>query len=245
MKNILAGVLLTTLAISAGGCTTLDKARRADRLDQEIVALRTELEQTKKLKNDEMARMLKEKNREIDRLLSQKDQQVEQVKRETRSELSELEKAKRDLENSLSKELKDYQAKLEMTERGLVVTFLAEIFFDSGRDVVRKDAYPSLQKVADVLKGHAIDSKVAVEGYTDNEPIQRSAWKSNWELSSGRALAVLHYFIDEGGIDPTRLSAIGYGEYHPVVSNDTAKGKQQNRRVEIVILPAKLEKIRK
>ena len=81
------------------------------------------------------------------------------------------------------------------------------------------------------------DLNVGIEGHTDNVPIKYSGWKSNWELSSARAMSVLHYLIDDHGINPPRLSATGYGEYHPVETNDTAEGRQKNRRVEIVILP--------
>ena len=78
---------------------------------------------------------------------------------------------------------------------------------------------------------------VGIEGHTDNQPIKLSGWKTNWELSSSRALSVLHYLVKQKGIAPERLSANGYGEFHPVDSNDTKEGRQLNRRVEIVILP--------
>jgi chemotaxis protein MotB len=81
------------------------------------------------------------------------------------------------------------------------------------------------------------ENQIGIEGHTDNEPIKYSGWKSNWELSTARALSVLHYLIDEKGISPYRISAIGYGEYRPVTSNNTKEGRQLNRRVEIVILP--------
>jgi chemotaxis protein MotB len=132
-----------------------------------------------------------------------------------------------------------------MTERGLVITFLSEVFFDSGKDVVREGGKESIQKVAKVLNRDVPDSNVAIEGYTDNQPIKYSGWKTNWELSSARALAVLHYLVDDCNVAPTRLSAHGYGEFRPVASNDTEENMQKNRRVEIVILPAKISKITK
>ena len=84
------------------------------------------------------------------------------------------------------------------------------------------------------------DLNVGIEGHTDNRPIKKSGWKSNWELSTARALSVLHYLSEKSVAEP-RLAAIGYGEYKPVASNDTKEGRQKNRRVEIVILP-KIEK---
>lgn len=157
---------------------------------------------------------------------------------------TELERAKRELMRTLGKELGDYKAKLEMTERGLVITFLAEIFFDSGKDVILADGKPVLQKVAQVLNKDVPDSKVAIEGHTDTDPIKYSGWKSNWELSSARALAVLHYFQDDAKVSPQRLSIGGYGEYRPVAANDTLQNKRKNRRVEIVILPSALAKVK-
>jgi len=157
---------------------------------------------------------------------------------------SELERARKDLSRSLQKELGEYKAKLEMTERGLVVTFLAEIFFSSGKDIILSDGKPILDKVAKVLNSDVPDSKVAVEGHTDSDPIKYSPWRSNWELSSARALAVLHYFIDEGKVGPERLSVAGFGEYSPITENNSVENKRKNRRVEIVILPAALNKVK-
>jgi chemotaxis protein MotB len=179
-----------------------------------------------------------QKYKDCDKEVARLKAELAKVEVEKDTEVSSLERAKEELAQSLQKELSDYKAKLQMTERGLVITFLAEVFFDSGKDEIKSAGKDSLKKVAHILNGEVVDSNIAIEGHTDNDPIRHSGWKSNWELSSARALAVLHYFIDEGKIDPARLSANGYGEYKPVASNENAKGKQQNRRVEIVILPS-------
>ncbi|MFA5089898.1 MAG: OmpA family protein [Candidatus Omnitrophota bacterium] len=156
---------------------------------------------------------------------------------ELSQQIDELARTKNLLESRLSKEIQDKQVSLEMRDKGLVITFLADILFDSGKAKIRSEAYPILDKVALVLKENVPQLNVGIEGYTDNQPIRHSGWKSNWELSSGRALSVLHYLAKDKGISPERLSAIGYGEYRPVASNETRQGRQQNRRVEIVILP--------
>ncbi len=153
------------------------------------------------------------------------------------TELSELERAQRELESRLKGEISDRNVKVEMMERGLVITFVAEVLFDSGKSVLRDQALSTLDKVARVLNTTVKDLNVGVEGHTDNVPIKHSGWKSNWELSAARAMSVLHYLTDEYGVAPERLSATGYGEYHPVASNEATEGRQQNRRVEIVILP--------
>ena len=158
------------------------------------------------------------------------------------AQVEELEQAKRLLEERLAKEIGDKQILLERTSRGLIITMANDILFDSGKAKLKRDAYPVLLKIATVLNENVPDRDIGVEGHTDNVPIMRSGWKSNWELSSARATNVLHYLIDECGVRPERLSAIGYGEFRPIDSNETKKGKAKNRRVEIIILPKDMSK---
>ena len=153
-----------------------------------------------------------------------------------KSDMDELQRAKDELEKRLQDEINNKQVKVEMQDKGLVITFVSEVLFDSGKAKLRHDSFPKLDKVADVLNTTVSDLNVGIEGHTDNQPIKRSGWKSNWELSTARALSVLHYLSDKSVAEP-RLAAIGYGEYKPVASNDTKEGRQSNRRVEIVILP--------
>lgn len=152
-------------------------------------------------------------------------------------QVDELSDAKRLLEERLGQEIRDEQVNLKMTDKGLVITVVADLLFDSGKAKIRKEAYPLMQKVARVLKENVADYNVGIEGHTDSQPIRHSGWKTNWELSSARALSVLHYLENEESIGPQRLSAVGYGEFRPVASNDSAHGRQLNRRVEIVIMP--------
>lgn len=160
-------------------------------------------------------------------------QKIEELTRQ----LDELSRTKSLLEDTLSQEIKDKQVRLQMMEKGLVITVVGDVLFDSGKAKIRPEASSILDKVAGVLKENVPQLNVGIEGHTDNRPIRFSGWKSNWELSTARALSVLHYLVDEKGISPERVSAIGYGEYRPVATNDTKEGRQLNRRVEIVILP--------
>lgn len=160
-------------------------------------------------------------------------QKIEDLSRQ----LDELSRTKQLLEDRLSAEIEDKQVKLQLMEKGLVITFLADVLFDSGKAQIKNSAYSILNKVTRVLKENVPEFNVGIEGYTDNQPIKHSGWKSNWELSSARALSVLHYLVEKEEISPERLSANGYGEYRPVASNDTKEGRHLNRRVEIVILP--------
>ena len=113
---------------------------------------------------------------------------------------------------------------------------LDRVLFDSGKAQLRRSAQPVLDKVAQVLQ-EVPDQPIGVEGHTDNVPIKYSGWADNRALASARANAVVSYLVDKHGIAPSRLTAIGYGEARPIASNDTPEGRQQNRRVEIIILP--------
>jgi len=158
-----------------------------------------------------------------------------------KSELTKLQEARDRLKGDLAKEIEDKKVKLTMVEKGLVITFVAEVLFDSGKAKLRSDSLPILDKVVKILKETVPGNRVGIEGHTDNEPIKHSAWESNWELSAQRALGVLHY-LEEVGITSERLAAIGYGEHQAIASNDTDEGRQINRRVEIVILPKVIKK---
>jgi chemotaxis protein MotB len=110
------------------------------------------------------------------------------------------------------------------------------ILFTSGESELQAEAFEVLQKLASVLKG--IPNHVDVEGHTDNLPIRNNQYRSNWELSATRAASVVH-LLTLKGVQPERLSAIGYGEYRPVVKNSTRAGRQRNRRVSLIILADK------
>ncbi|OGW85185.1 MAG: hypothetical protein A2987_07105 [Omnitrophica bacterium RIFCSPLOWO2_01_FULL_45_10] len=170
-----------------------------------------------------------------------KPEQEKQIRRLT-SEVEELEAAKRMLEDRLAREIRDKEVLLQSTERGLVITMANDILFDSGKAKLKSKSHPMLKKIASVLNEALTDRNIGVEGHTDDVPIKYSGWKSNWELSTARATSVLHYLIDECGLDPRRMSAIGYGEFRPVDANDTREGRARNRRVEIIVLPKELTK---
>jgi chemotaxis protein MotB len=162
---------------------------------------------------------------------------------ELSQQVDELSQAKSLLEDRLSSEISSDQVKLQMMEKGLVITVVGDLLFDSGKAKIRKEGYSVLDKVSAILQENLSGYSVGIEGHTDNVPIKRSGWKSNWELSAARALSVLHYMVSERGVEPTRLSAIGYGEYHPVSIDDTKEGRRLNRRVEIVVFP-KITKVK-
>lgn len=120
--------------------------------------------------------------------------------------------------------------------RGRMVVELAEnILFDSGRADLKKEGQEALEQVASVLA--SIENRdFQIAGHTDNIPIRSARFPSNWELSTARAVAVTK-FLSEHNVDPARLSAAGYADTQPVASNADAEGRQQNRRIEIVLMP--------
>lgn len=140
----------------------------------------------------------------------------------------------------MRQELAAGSTSLSMQSRGLVVTVLDRVLFDSGRAELKESSLPTLDKVITILTDRVQDNKVFIEGHTDNVPIRYSSWRSNWELSTARATEVIHYFVEERGLNPKRIAAVGYGEFNPIASNDSPEGREKNRRVEIVISPQKI-----
>lgn len=124
-------------------------------------------------------------------------------------------------------------------ERGLVISLKDTLLFASGSAVLTPQARDIIYAVGKTLT--AIPNYVRVEGHTDNLPIHTAQFPSNWELSVLRATNVSHVLIEQSGVDPERVSASGYGEYRPLVSNDTAHNRSINRRVDIVILKQKYD----
>jgi len=111
---------------------------------------------------------------------------------------------------------------------------LGGTLFSSGSAVLTPGAKAVLSELALSIKG--MKSRIKIQGHTDNVPAGNKAFKSNWDLSSARAIAVLKFFVNKRGLDPALISATGYGEYRPIGSNDTPVGRRNNRRVDIVIM---------
>jgi chemotaxis protein MotB len=143
-----------------------------------------------------------------------------------------------ELERALAAEIKRNEVALRMEPDGLVVSLREVGFFDSGSATIKPGAENAFSRVASILQEHAC--AVRIEGHTDTVPIHTSQFASNWELSTARATELVKSLIENHGVPAERLSAAGYAEFHPVAGNDSAKGRQLNRRVDIVILAAPL-----
>lgn len=151
----------------------------------------------------------------------------------------ELDEIAAEISESMKGLVEDDLVKIGIGENGIEVEINTSILFQSGSAYLQRDALPTLKKVAKILKGkqHSIN----VEGFTDNVPINTEIYRSNWELSAARAASVVHLFA-RTGVDPQKMSAIGYAEYHPVDTNATEKGRKHNRRVVVVIAPLKTKR---
>jgi chemotaxis protein MotB len=139
-------------------------------------------------------------------------------------------RAKREIDQIIKEE--KLVAETRLTKEGVRVT-LEEKGTDAYFEVGKADLTPKmmhvLSKMGPVFK--KINNEILIEGHTDNLPISSDQYPSNWELSSARAATVLHHLIDQYGIEPTRISAVGYGEFRPRVPNDTPEDRAHNRRV--------------
>lgn len=173
---------------------------------------------------------------DIEKIKSLKEQ-LEELKM-TEEEYLKLKDAYAALAKSLKEEIDAQKVSLGIQQKGLVITFVDSVLFDSGKVKLRTEAYSTLDKIVAACQDVARGREIGIEGHTDNQPIKYSNWKSNWELSTARAISVLHYLVEKG-ISPENISATGYGEFRPVVENRTEEGRQKNRRVEIVLLAEK------
>ena len=117
---------------------------------------------------------------------------------------------------------------------GLIMRLSEHALFDQGSADISAEALPLLDKIGAIISKTAY--LIRIEGHTDNLPIHTELFPSNWELSTARAVNVLRYFIKNHNIDPQRLAAEGFGEFHPLVANDSPENRAKNRRVEIIFI---------
>jgi len=148
---------------------------------------------------------------------------------------NDLESMRRELTQTLSNQVATHTVFIQMGRDGLVISLREAGFFDSGSAAPKPATLTTLRKIAASLGRSAYDLRI--EGHTDNIPIHTAEFNSNWELSSARAISIARLFIGLKAIPPERISAAGYAEFHPVASNDSAEGRAENRRVDLVVLP--------
>jgi chemotaxis protein MotB len=138
------------------------------------------------------------------------------------------------LSEELKDEIKSGKMQMSLQPRGLVVSLSQAAFFPSGEDRIEPATYPSIGKVASAIR--KLPNPVRLEGHTDSVPIHNSRFRSNWELSAARAVAMLELLTRRFSIPPERCAIAGYADNAPVDNNDSEEGRSRNRRVDIVIL---------
>jgi len=147
----------------------------------------------------------------------------------------DLNHIRRDLQQSLSNQVATHTVSIHMGQDGLVISLREAGFFNSGSATPKPSALATLRTIGTRL--NQTPYNLRIEGHTDNIPIHNAEFNSNWELSTARATNILQIFLAMKAITPDRISAAGYGEFHPVASNDTPEGRADNRRVDLVVLP--------
>jgi chemotaxis protein MotB len=133
-----------------------------------------------------------------------------------------------------------YQLNMLVQERGLVIRVSDQFFFRTGEAVIRPEVLPFLEALGQTLQ--PLNNPIRIEGHTDNVPINTAQFPSNWELSTARATTIIRYLLTHFNFDPQKLSAAGYGEHRPVASNGSVEGRNQNRRVDVVVLNSQEKK---
>jgi chemotaxis protein MotB len=205
--------------------------------------LRKQLDDSTAL-GDALKKRLEKLGQNVDKLTSEKGA-LAQTLDDAKARLEELRKQKaaaearaavfRNLIAKLRSMIDAGQLKVVIRDGRMLIALPNDVLFDSGKTAIKPDGQAALAKVAEVLRGLS-DRKFLVAGDTDNVPIHTSHFPSNWELSTARAVEVTKLLV-QNGMRPEVLAAAGYGEWDPVVANDTPEHRAQNRRIEIVLQP--------
>jgi chemotaxis protein MotB len=219
-----------------------------DRAKGQVDALKNEL-QKMGVNMDALNEQLQQTGSQNEQL-SKNVQEMQRALDEYKARAAQLERIKQRFEllQQTLKKLTELGLKVEIRRNRMVIRLPGDVLFASGQDKLRNEGKQVLLAVAEVIRN---DKQLAtryfqVAGHTDNKPLQGGRFQDNWGLSTMRARQVLVFLIDPldadpkksgGGLNPTHLHAAGYGETDPVAKNDTDDGRQQNRRVELVLMP--------
>jgi chemotaxis protein MotB len=157
---------------------------------------------------------------------------------ELKSSYLDLSDGKETLKTSIKNFIDEYDlsnnVRLMENERGIVISIMDNILFESGNADLSEASKPILNKMAQMIK--TLPNDIRIEGHTDNIPIETKEFPSNWHLSIARATNTAYYLMHNEGVKPERVSVVGFSEYKPIASNDTPDTRALNRRVDIVIL---------
>ncbi len=219
-----------------------ENKRLQQRCADDMNALREKLEGERKRHLEEIGELKGDYERKIADLnkailnMKQELADLQNLTKKQKEELSRMEDQAKELESQLAEEIKKGEITLKRFHDRLIINIDEKISFDSGSAQLKRDVMPALEKITAILNNYP-ENKIIVEGHTDNVPIRTSRFRDNWQLSTERALSVLAHILRSSRTNPARFSAAGYGEYNPVVPNDTPENRALNRRVDIVVAP--------
>jgi chemotaxis protein MotB len=206
-----------------------DARGEIEQSQQKLVQLRLQLDSAGKELFD-----LQVKRQDLQRALQESNLQIEML-REVEAETNKRNEIYAQFVARLQAMIDAGQLSVTIRNGRIVIELPDNVLFDSGRAQLNKAGREALSQVAGILTQFQ-ERRFQVEGHTDDKPIKSALYPSNWELSTARALAVVHLLL-ESGMNPSNLSAAGFGEHHPKADNATPEGRQLNRRIEIVMLP--------
>jgi chemotaxis protein MotB len=246
-SNALVSALVLT-ALTAGACGYSEEDMQKERdsvasLSKKLDALeREDKERQDKLatleaQNAAMTEQLRRMGVNVEdqkKNMAEMNKLVEELKAKERQAQLRLDTFRGMLER-FNKMIASGKLRVRIVRGRMVVELSENILFDSGRAELKSEGQTALTEVAGVLASIS-DRDFQIAGHTDNVPIKSAKFPSNWHLSTARAVTVALYLSDHG-VPSVRLSAAGYADTQPAASNDTAEGRQQNRRIEIVLMP--------
>ncbi|WP_182101685.1 flagellar motor protein MotB [Niallia taxi] len=160
----------------------------------------------------------------------------DELKQKYAAEMEDLGEIQQKINHYIQAKGLSFSLETTLTEEGLLITILDQALFDSGSATVKGEAVQLAHEISELVYTET-PRRITVSGHTDNVPVGNSMWQSNWDLSTMRAINFMKILLDNTNLDPANFVASGYGEYHPVATNDTKEGRQKNRRVEVLIKP--------
>lgn len=234
--RILASVLTTILLFSLLGVAYWRRGQALEQVQAERDATRAELQRAQVLLATNWTQLTSLTSR-----VAQAQQQIthlEEEKARLAREKEAITRSQQSLESEMRRALESKDVTISELQGKLTVDILDRVLFDSGEATLKPEGEQVLRRVAQVLAQYP-NRQVHVIGHTDNVPIRadaRGKYPSNWELSTARATAAVRFLSEQAGVDPRRLGAVGYGEFHPVADNSTPEGRAKNRRIALVVL---------
>ncbi|MBI3594268.1 MAG: OmpA family protein [Nitrospirae bacterium] len=221
---------LNSQKISQEAALNLEKKRLQDEISG-LKSQKTDLEGKKEVLEHDLT--------SLNDRLSVTEKQTAEIKAQKDEEINRLKGTYDNLVKDLKGEIEKGDIKVTQIRNRLSVNLVEKVLFNSGQAELKSKGKEVLKRVGKSLRDIK-DKEIRIEGYTDNVPIGeslRDKFPSNWELSTQRATNVLRFLEEEADVEGSRLSAIGYGPFHPVASNETSQGRSENRRIEILLAP--------